>query len=629
MATYGKKKRSMLSGFSVFRDDQPAPNPKLESTSEPIVLRFGGTLLIYHLVLNPSRLGRAKSALQNSNSRQIMDSDSADELAGDSLLNHQAQQPTRSSLQSDAATSEHSKTKSTRTTAEDRNKPLPPIPASQPSGDLFNTSTTRSVLMSKSTNFKISRKAENLPARPKISNPVLQDSEDNDHNSALRAIEGTVGRKNTTGLQTTIEEAENLSRKISTLMQQAAAREAEKASQLKELSMTASNKASPLQKSKRALSKATQALTSRFSNSGRRPSTSKARQSESSSSVLVGFEYPGEPKTSLSNIQRGDITAASGIPRKPLPVYDSMRSVRQSSDPLQDPFSDGHRIAGHPSPEIHVEFDFDFDKHKRKGRKPNEDQAVSHPTTFNDDTMPSGSAQHPSRFSNKISGLAQHPNTMIFSSPPIGFSTPSSRLYPPLGSLDASSLASNMAQTPSILEFSFEESDEDDVAELKNSRPTDQSLSVKRKNAKEDLRAQLSPLSKRARKGRDTPTDEKGLMSETNHPDSEQGGPLIKNHESTKSSRPATADSKINGPGMMEAVMEKGPLSVIGEKFKRPRARTTAAKRLSIPTPNSILFSRESRAHYRLRDTTDGDSFDVDELQIDDGGYKVRAVRKS
>ena len=629
MTTYGKKKRSLLSGFSVFRDDQPASDEKLGSTSGQIVRHFGSTLLTYRLVSNPSRLGRAKSALQNSKSRHIMHDDSLDDLAGDSLLAHQAQQPTRFSLQSDAAISEHLKTNSTRTTAEVRNKPLPPIPASQPFDTLVNSGAARSVLTSKSTNFKISRKAENLPARLRISNPILQDSEDNDHNSALRAVKGTAGMENTTGLQTTIDEAENLSRKISALMQQAAAREAEKASQLKELSTTASNKASPLQKSKLALSKATQALTGRFSNSGRKPSTSKARQSESSSRGLVGFEYPGEPKTSLGNIQGGDTAAGSGIPRKPLPVYDSMRCVRQSSDSLQDPFLDGHGTADHPSPEVHIEFDVDFDKPKRKGKKSNEDHALSHLTTFNDVAISAGNILHPSKFSNKISGLAQHPETMIFSSPPIGFSTPSYRLYPSLGSPDASPLPNTMSQTPSILESSFEESDADDNLELKSSRLTDLSLSVKRKNAKEDLRAQLSPLSGRARQGRDTPTEERSLMNGIKHPEGVEGGPLIEKDKRTKSGRPATADSKISGSGMIEAAMEKGSLSGLGEKFKRPRARTTAAKRLSIPTPNSILFSRESRAHYRLRDTTDEDSCDVDELQTGDGGYRVRAVRKS
>ena len=409
------------------------------------------------------------------------------------------------------------------------------------------------------------------------------------------------------------------SRKISTLMQQAAAREAENASRSQELTGTA--KASPLHRSKVAFSKATQALTSRFSNSGRKPSQSKARQSESSSSGLVGFEYQTAPKSGLGVNQHGNNAADTMIPRKPLPVYDSMKSIAHSSGPLQDPFSDGNETTGQPSPEIQAAFDFDFNKRKRKGKQTSKEQATSQGSTLKDHMTTSDAAQSPG-FSNKISGLAQHPNTMIFSSPPIGYSTPSSRLYPPMQSPHDSPLLNDVAQSPSILEFSFEESDEDSNSELKDSQATDHSLSVKRKSAKEDLRAQLSPLSKRARKGLDTSNDEMDM-------DTMERGPLILKDKGIKFGRPATADSKTKGLGMVETAMEKGPLVSIGDVMKRPRARTTAAKRLSIPTPNSILFSRESRAHYRLRDTTDGDTIDFDELQMDDGGYRVRAVKKS
>lgn len=143
--------------------------------------------------------------MQNSRGRQLLDDDSGDELAGDWLLNHQAQQPLRSSLQSDAAPSEYSKTKSNRT---DRNKPLPPIPAPNLPGDVIPTKERRAVLTSKSTNLKLSKKG--LPARPKISKPVLQVSEDNDHNTALRAINGIPARESTHGLQTSVDDAENL-----------------------------------------------------------------------------------------------------------------------------------------------------------------------------------------------------------------------------------------------------------------------------------------------------------------------------------------------------------------------------------------------------------------------------------
>lgn len=412
------------------------------------------------------------------------------------------------------------------------------------------------------------------------------------------------------------------SRKISTLMQQAAAREVEDAT------ATATAKASPLQRSKVALSKATQALTSRFSNSSRRPSVSKARQSEPSSSGLVGLEYQADPKSRLGAIKRGDNAADSMIPRKPLPVYDSMKTVGHSSGSLQDPFSDGNEMNGRPSPEIQATFDFDFNKRKRKGKQTRKEQAASHGSTLNNHITTSKAAQTPSGFSNKISGLTQHPNTMIFSSPPIGFSTPSSRLYPPLQPPHDSPRPSDMAKTPSILEFSFEESDEEDNSELKDSQATDHSLSVKRKSAKEDLRAQLSPLSKRARKCPDTLKDELDPTSSPHRMDTLDSGPLIENDRGMKFGRPVTSDGKAKGLSMIEAAVEKGPLVCIGDKIKRPRARTTAAKRLSIPTPNSILFSRESRAHYRLRDTTDGDTIDVDELQMDDGGYRVRPAKK-
>ena len=119
------------------------------------------------------------------------------------------------------------------------------------------------------------------------------------------------------------------------------------------------------------------------------------------------------------------------------------------------------------------------------------------------------------------------------------------------------------------------------------------------------------------------------LATELQQMDTSDGGPLLEKNEIVRPSRPATADSNFEGVEKNEKAVVQGSLSCVGDRFKRPRNRTTAAKRLSIPSPSSILFSRESRAHYRLRDTSDGDSLDVDELQMDDGGYRVRVVRKN
>lgn len=548
--------------------------------------------------------------MQKSRERQKPDEDSEDELAGDSLLNNPAQQPMRSSLQSDVPASEYSKARSNRTLAEDRNKPLPPIPATDQPGDTEQSKKARPALASKSTNRKIPRKPANALTKPNISYPVLQDSEDNDHNSALRAVYGASSLQGTTGLQTSVDDAEILSRKISGLMKQAAAREAEQAERLKAATRETTTKASPLQRSRAAITKATHAIASHLSNSGRRPSTSKARQSgslDSDPNGLLGFEYPAEPSSP-------GVSSLLDIPRRPLPVYESMRSTGRSSDSSQNPFLDGNWENGQLSPELQADFDFAFNKRRGKGKKSTGGQPFFRGSKLKNATVIATDAQPPQQFSNKISGLAQHPNTMVFSSTPIGFSTPTSRLNLAAMSPQESPLRGIAAQTPSILDFSFEESD-DDLSGPKDSQSLDRSLSVKRKSAQEDLRSQLSPSSKRAKNGSDKQMDTK------------DSGPLIEKDPYTQPSRPVTAESRINGLGIFDAATGEGLLNGVGDKLKRPRIRNKAAKRLSIPTPNSILFSRESRAHYRLRDTSDGDSGDVDELQIDDGGYKVRSVK--
>lgn len=566
--------------------------------------------------------------MQKSRDHPKSDDDSADELAGDSLLDNLAQEPVRSSLQSDTPASEYSKSRSDKASAEDRNKPLPPIPNIDPQDDVEHLKRTRPALASKSTNRRMLRKPALAPGRPKISYPVLQASEDNDHNSALKAVYSTSETQDRKGLQTSVSEAEALSQKISNLMQQATAREAEQAERLKATSMPVTTKASPLQRSKAALTKATDAIAGRFSNSGRRASTSKNTPfgpNELHANGLLGFEYQAESGEHLGAGPRPDDTSSSNISRKPLPVYESMKSSGRSSDSLQNPFSDTNQGNAQLSPELQADFDFDFNKRKGKGKRASEEQHNLQGIFRRNDKFSAPDTQNTAGFSNKISGLSQHPDTMVFSSPPLAFSTPPARLNPPGGSLHDSPSLKRTVDTPSILDFSFEESD-DEMSVPQDRDGLNISLSVKRKSAKEDLRSQLSPSSKRAKKSSD---DQMDLANKLRQMDTKDNGPLIEKDTNRDSARPATADSKVRGLGKLDAAMRKGLLNGVGDKAKRPKTGTRAAKRLSIPTPNSILFSRESRAHYRLRDTTDGDSGDIDELQMDDGGYKVKSVRNN
>lgn len=568
--------------------------------------------------------------MQKSKERQRSEDDSADELAGDPLLDNPAQQPMRSSLQSDKPDSQFSRTRSNTTLVDNRNKPLPPIPATDSSGGLNHSTDPRGPLTSKSTNRKITRKTVDAPARPNISHPVLQNSEENDHNSALRAVYGPSTQPSEKKQQTSISDAEILSRKISSLMQQAAAREAEQASKSKDASVATVAKASPLQRSKAALSKATQAIAGRLSNT-RRSSISQARQSgshEPAPDGLLGFEYQAESKKSSDVLEREN-QVGSNAPRKPLPVYESMRSLAPCSESSQNPFLDSNQGNDQSRPVLRSDFDFNFNKRKVKGKAPNGKQRQIRGSPLKNSESTNSDSQISPEIFGKISGLSQHPDTLVFSSPPIGSSTPSTRLKPPTSPL-ASSRLNKATQSPSVLDFSFEESD-DDVSSPENCETFDRSLSVKRKSAKEDLRSQLSSSSKRARKSSDTSQGQMDLTSKLKQMDTKDSGPLIEKDRNSMADRPATRDTKRKGLGIFETAKEIGSLDGARDKTKRTRTCTNSGQRLSIPTPKSILFSRESRAHYRLRDTsdhTDHDSEDLDELQMADGEYSVRGTRK-
>ena len=615
MATYGKKKRTLLSGFSVLKDDQPNHAPAIRSAGwcniasslSPIDCPLGKA---------HTRLGRAKSATQKSENLPRQDNDSADELAGDPLLNHSAQQSMSLSIRSDTQESDYSKAMSHKAREEDRNKPLPPIPIT--AADVIkNSKEIRPALTSKSTNIKIIRKSEKTVTRPTISHPILHDSEDNSHNAPLRAVNGTSLKRTTTGIQTSVGNADGFSRKMTGRIEPGSARQAAKSFEVGDNLIAAYAKASPLQRSKAALIKATQVIATRLTTVSQRVSTSNP----GSRSNPVGFEYKSDSKTSPETLHHGSSTSNSDILRDHLPVYESMRTVRHSPDPLQDPFSDGDQANDQISPEIPADLEFDFSKRRRKGRVTSAGNDLIQDTSAND-----AASQAARKYSRMISGLAQHPNTTVFSTPPIGFSTPRDRLMLSAEQPQDSPLPGGTAHTPSILEFSFEESDDDDMSETQTSEAINRNLSIKRKSAKDNLRSQLSPLSKRFKKSSITSKNHMDFPMKTKHMDTKDSGPLLGMDTRVGKSRPATANSGRKGFGVFEKAVRQDPSDSLGDKLKRPGLRNATAKRLSSPTPNSILFSRESRAHYRLRDTSDGDTLDVDELQAGESGYNVRVI---
>ena len=583
--------------------------------------------------------------MQRSKSRPRSDDDSIDELAGDSLLMNPAQQPLRSSFQSDVPMPEPLRPRSGRATEQDLDKPLPPIPSNE-RGDQSRLRRGKPALTIKTTNLMIPAKLEKPALRPKISNPVLQNSEDNDNNSALRLISGLHDDHSEKAPKTTTKDAELLNKKITSLMQQASAREAQRSPKKKEHAKAEfMSKPSPLRRGKDAFAKATRAIAGRL-NSGRRPTTPNVRRPgpiESSPSSFKALEYHPEPRArsatierriaegeNLSNTKIQSITGDGNIPRKPLPVYESMKSLRRSSDSSGNPFSDGNQTENTISPEVQAGLDFDFNKRKGKGKQLSREPFSFEGTAPEAITTMLTDARQPFNFSNKVSGLAQHPEVMAFSSSPIGYSTPRIRLDPAPENNAQKKVPGTLKRSPSILEFSFEESEEDEIsAEPKTSEATDRSMSVKRKSAKDDLRAQLSPTAaKRLRRSPDISKDDLALEDEFRQLDTHDMNVLLEKDKNAKRGRPSTADSKSKGLNIFETAKAKVPLTNAAGLVKRPRARTVAAGRTSIPRPNSILFSRESRAHFRLRDTTDGDTMEIDELQMYDGCFSVGRTTK-
>lgn len=553
----------------------------------------------------------------------------------------------RSSFQSDVPMPEPLRPRSSRATEKALDKPLPPIPSDEP-GNQGQPKRSKPALTIKTNNLRIPAKAEKPPLRSKISNPILQNSEENDNNSALRLINGIQEGKSEKAPKTSTKDAELLNKKITTLMQQASAREAQRNPKTKKDHAAADflSKPSSLQRGKNALSRATRAIAGRL-NSGRRPMTPNVRRPgpiESSPNSFKAFEYQPEPRAhsatierriaegeNLSNTKIQSITGDASIPRKPLPVYESMKSQRSSADSLVNPFSDGNQTEGNISPEVHAELDFDFNKRKGKSK-----QLRRAPFPF-DDTAPAVTTEastegpRPFRFSNKISGLAQHPDVMAFSSSPIGYSTPRTRLDPDPRFHEQKKMPSTLKRSPSILEFSFEESDDEEIsAEPKTGDPSDPTMSVKRKSANNDLRSRLSPsATKRLRRSSEVSRDDLALEDEFRQLDTHDLNALLDHDKNASLERPKTADSKKKGLSIFETAKGKVPLTSAAALAKRPRVRMAAAGRTSIPRPNSILFSRESRAHFRLRDTTDGDTMEVDELQMYDGCFRVGGAAKN
>ncbi|KAL9589169.1 MAG: hypothetical protein Q9203_002045 [Teloschistes exilis] len=219
---------------------------------------------------------------------------------------------------------------------------------------------------------------------------------------------------------------------------------------------------------------------------------------------------------------------------------------------------------------------------------------------------PEPSTDDENPFSDKVSGLRQHPTTDWFSSSPLGFSTPRVRLEPVSDATGKKRLSTVPVSDPSLPDFDFEEdsTDEDTDPLINDENGPGSGTNGKRKSATEDPQGFAS---KRAKTGLVFSRDTKSYA---------QGSDQLGN------TRLDFTDGKMRKEERVES--ESLGNAREAETWARRRAKTSSNARYARPrtssmsTSSSVLFSRETRAPVPLMETDDEDEMDLDELQMDD-----------
>ena len=581
----------------------------------------------------------------------MSDDESADELTGSALLDNIPPMPVRApSLQSRTPTDDFFRPKSSKsfrsmkTVADDLEKPLPPIPRRDSSENQRQNLSSRPALSAKSTNIKVASGGQRRPSKPKISPPLPQDT---------TAISGSSrpatghSYQDMPATQTSTADAAELSRKISSLMQQAATQETQ-TKQKTTAYAKETGKPSPYQRGKQAFVKATRAVKDRLSNSSRKRSRNPRRPLSTPSSSEHEVEPPPHYDTE-AEIRRGrlDRRIAEGenlgnpkirsmmgdgnIPRKPLPVYESMksRSQNQISDTIDDPFQECREPQRSLPSQDYSSLDFNFNKSEhRTGSK-----GESLPNINEVDSTAGPSRQHLNipgtspYLSKAVSGLAQHTDTAFFSSSPIGHSTPRIRLDPYSEPGEGKELHGGLVRTPSILEFSFE--GQIDEATEAAPRDPDGSTSVKRKGTNEEIWSQLTPAYKRAKTQSIGSQDAMGLAAGISRLETgDERAPLSPKSTNADLAKPNRNASRRTGLRIFDVGKGKATETRGEDKAKKLGVRLGASKRSSSRRSSSVLFSRESRAGMRRLTPSDKDEMDIDELETDDIAYQVGGRRE-
>ncbi|KAL9001129.1 MAG: hypothetical protein Q9169_000312 [Polycauliona sp. 2 TL-2023] len=539
--------------------------------------------IAYTQLAADDRIPKSKSSI----SREHVEDDEIDELAGTSLVNVPVQPFTLPSTKRESRLLTHFPSEAV---AEFRSTNAEPLPSKPPSTGTQTSATKMKVLKLKSANQKVISKTTNAPPKRNIPSPMLT-------SSSNPPIAGTVAGGHPS--------LNDLDKRVSHLTRQADAYERE--TRVKEKLWTAveaSSRPSPLQRGRSVLMTAKHAITRRLGSPNvklNRLLTPLSRKSSRPPAVSVN-----------------EVSEPVSVAPKPLPVYESMRSRRETPEPQDDdPFSDNMEMD-----EAWSDFNLDFDRQKDPGMAARYG-SCSRTSSANKTDKPAGEdllvqPQSIMSFSNKVSGLKQHPDPDFFSSSPVGFSTPRVRLKPTAGANGQKRLSTVPMGNSLSPEVNSERNTTDDEDDLLSRSEVYAGLAsnMKRKSATEDLHTQMS---KRAKtnpgvSGETAELTQGFVRLGTNHGQSMQNFERITGDVQSPTNLPQDKGFGIFALSNGKEAETSAQNSVENLDVRRHSRRYSS----SASRPASVLFSRESRAKVPLLDSYKEDQMDIDELQMDD-----------
>jgi hypothetical protein len=554
------------------------------------------------------RVKRARDTARQQNPPE----DSIDELAN-ALLDDSMQRGITMSTPSAASPSEVPGSASSKATPETLNKPLPALPVEDrvlPRLDKPLPPISTYHYIPRTTEKDAKSNAENLRKKRNISSPVLQSLHTHRSETPVTTAPNKSGyidspRDNPYSAS---EDAADLSGKLLGLMRIKTAKSPQSPS-LPPQTGGHVRKNSRFQRGKEVFVRATQAITDRLGNGGEKkidksmiqkidpPSSSPDEladlhyrldtDNESRRRVAEGANL-GKPKVK-NLIGNGDVK------RKPLRVYDDMKPLQSHPSSHNDPFTDEKKAPANVSLPDFTDFDFNIEFNERPDRpstraSAHEPLLQSMQVDVDDLEPPQQKFRHSHHFSEQLSGLAQNPPNMFFSSSPAAESTPRYRLEREFDAKGKKRLSTVLASSPSQLDLSPPGS-EVVVPAMPERSVSRSTISLKRKKATTDLRGSASPFAKKAKKqeNQETPFELEPDTIAVASPI-----PLGQKDPNKRLSRSKIPASKEKGLKIFEVGKGKSTAPRRAESSAKTKPRFMG-KRSSIPVPVKQAVGDERR----------------------------------